>query len=113
MHKYHVVIDISSVPVGSRFEVEVQMTMWNGLKEDDPWLAFVAFADIPEFRVQVVFPEKRPYKTRKFVKYPDQQDQEMSAENEFKQLERPQHNHIYWEITPAIKNTTYELQWTW
>jgi predicted acylesterase/phospholipase RssA len=113
MHKYHVVIDISSVSVGSRFEVEVQMTMWNGLKEEDPWLAFVAFTEIPEFRIQIVFPVNRPYKTRKFVKYPNQQDQEVSAESEFKQLERPQHSQIYWEVKPAVKNTTYELQWTW
>lgn len=113
MHKYHVVVDISSVPLGSRFEVAVKMTMWNGLKEDDPWLAFVPFAEIPEFRVQVVFPDKRSYKTRKFVKYPNQQDSEVSAEGEFKQLERVAHDQIYWEIKPAVKATTYELQWTW
>ncbi|HEU0121627.1 MAG TPA: hypothetical protein VFQ91_13955, partial [Bryobacteraceae bacterium] len=111
MHEYHVVVDISPVPVNSRFEVEIQMTMWNGLNEQDPWLAFVAFADIPEFRVQVLFPDKRPYKTRKFVKYPNKQDQEISAEGEFKQLEIP--HRIYWEIKPAVKNTTYELQWEW
>jgi hypothetical protein len=47
------------------------------------------------------------------VKYPNQQDNEVSAEKEFKQLEHAQHDQIYWEIKPATKGTTYELQWTW
>jgi hypothetical protein len=82
------------------------------MKAEDPWHAFVAFADTDELKVQVLFPNERPFKTRKFVYYPDQQDQEVSAEGQFKQITNDPRA-IYREIKPAVRNTTYEIQWTW
>ena len=113
MEEYHLVVDISSVPVGSRFEVIATMTTWNGINPQDPWHAFVAFAEIAQMQIQLLFPPGRPYLTRKFVQYPDQQDQEVPAEQGTKVLERLSRDQIYWEIKPAVKNTTYEVQWTW
>lgn len=113
MHKYHLVVDISSVAQGSRFEIIAETITWNGLKETDPWHAFVAFAPIGEMRVQLLFPVNRPYKTRKFVKYPNRQKEEVLAEGEGDQLERPEHDQIFWGLKKAVANTTYEIQWTW
>ncbi len=113
MHEYHVVVDISAVPTNTRFKVTVRMVTWNGMKEDDPWQAFVGFANMPECKIQVLFPGKRPYLTRKFVTYPPGSDNEVEAEGKYKQLERPARDQIYWEPRPIEKGTTYEIQWTW
>ena len=112
MNEYHLVVDVSSVPVGTRFEILSQVTTWNGMKAEDPWQAFVAFTDITELKVQLLFPPERQFKTAKFVCYPNQQDNEVSIEGKFKQITSDPRS-IFWDIKPAAENTTYEIQWTW
>jgi hypothetical protein len=113
MKEYHIIVDISAIPTSSRFEVTTRMITWNGMKEDDPWYAFVGFAPIPECKLQLIFPPGRTYKTRKFVTYPPGKENEIPAEGRYKQLEREQKDQLYWEPKPIEKGTTYEVQWTW
>jgi hypothetical protein len=113
MKEYHLVADISSVPVGSAFQVEARMTMWNGMEEADPWFDLVSFANTPLLRGLFLFPPDRPYKSREFVKYVGDSGKEVGIEGAYRQLESPNHRKLYWEIKDATKGTSYELQWSW
>ena len=108
--------DLSGVRTGSATDIEIEATVhdFEARKgERENWLRYSPPATTEQASVWVLFPESRPYKDYRLIRYATTDPSKLQEiETQFT-IDRPYGSIIAWSIVNAEVGYVYECEWTW
>ncbi len=107
--------DLSSVRTGSPTDIEIEATIHDfearkGKREN--WLRYSPPAATEQASVWVLFPESRPYKDYRLIRYAIADPSEHSEIETQYTIDHPYGSIIAWSIANAEPRYVYECEWT-
>jgi len=113
---WNVIADVSTVPVGSEFEIAVEATFWNAFngEQGDDFTTHARKQDAPEdISTFLLFPQDRPMKDISVTEYPPDGGEGGRFQGSMREWRGAAGLSYYWTTTNLRPGYYYKYSWKW
>ncbi|MGB0065696.1 MAG: hypothetical protein WBP85_14735 [Terracidiphilus sp.] len=113
---WNVIADVSTVPVGTEFEIAVEATYWNAFNGDggDDFTTHARKQDAPEdISIFLLFPQDKPMKNIAVTEYSPDGGTESPFQGSMREWRGPAGQSYYWTTTNLRPGYYYKFTWKW
>jgi hypothetical protein len=117
VEKWEVIADVSTIPVGTEFEMLIEATYWNGFSgaNGDDYTTYAHEQTEPEqLSVTIFFPDDKLFKNIKVEESSNKpEDVFTPIQGNVQSWAGPKNETFYWSINSLRPNWYYKIAWQW
>ncbi len=113
---WNVIADVSTVPVGSQFEIAVEATYWNAFigEEGDDFTTHARKQEQPEdISIFLLYPQDRPMRDMLVMEYPPDGGAGSRFQGTMREWRGAEGLSYYWTTTNLRPGYYYKFSWKW
>jgi hypothetical protein len=113
---WKVIADVSSIPIGTEFQVIVEATYWNafsGEAGDDYTTYAHNQSDPEEISAVLLFPADKAMQDISVIEYPPESETGSPLQTSFQEWRGPQGHSYFWTTTNVRPGYFYKFAWKW
>jgi serine/threonine protein kinase len=107
-------IDVSKVPEGKDFDLQMMSTFWNTSQTDSElWFGVIGYNKSFKVSQLILFPDHKPFKEYSLMVAPSSKGKLKLYDGPKTMLTGDANDWIYWEILNPREGFVYQLHWKW
>jgi class 3 adenylate cyclase len=114
MKARRMVINVSSIPVGAEFELDLAATYWNSIQtEQEQWFGVIGYEGAFKVSLLLLFPQEKPFKQFRMMTSKTVRDQVGQYTGPKIVLQGDRQEWLYWEVPSPEDGHVYRIHWDW
>jgi hypothetical protein len=108
------IVDVSTVPEGSEFDLRTASTFWNSLQtEQEQWFGIIGHEKAFKVSQLLLFPTDRPFRSISLMLSQTIREPPAPYTGPKILLTDPNRSWVYWEVPSPEAGCVYRLHWKW
>jgi hypothetical protein len=109
-----IVIDVSHIPMGEEFNLQLKTTYRSSLERDEHrWVGTVGYTGSFKPSILLLFPPERPFGAHELLVAPIGEEKQTPFEGPKIEIAGVEHEFLYWEVLEPRPNHVYQVRWKW